>query len=239
MTNKLWTLVGSGYVCFALISAVAATSPSPTLLVNQPPIVAQAHQSSFGCGERLHLADENPRRDLWLCIWSTRNCAACVRQEAEIPALESAGYNVILRKAPAPRFVKSFPATIVTRGSPTGPRVDTWAGFKTLTEIDARLKIGEETEEEVENPDYDIFTPQTNIRIATIVAWIDGSETSRQQLKEFRKLRKLDFRVNVHIIDIGQVAPYIILLDIRRRPPPVIAIWNRFVTAEEILDALP
>lgn len=145
---------------------MAAIEESPPIIADQSKVVVKADRVPLICSQRLH--QSNPRRDLFLTIWTTRNCAPCEQQKAEIPILEKAGYNVVLRTVPAPRFIKSFPTTVVTRGRLNGERVTVFSGFKTLAEIDAILQVREVEEEEVEeevedegveDEDYDIFTP--------------------------------------------------------------------------------
>jgi len=155
--------------------------------------------------------------------------------------LEKAGYNVILRKAPAPRWVRSFPTTIVTKGSPTGNRVADWTGFKTLAEIDARLKIREveeeEEEEEVEDIDYDIFWVQ--VKALNLVVWLNDTKECDRQYEEISKLRKIGFSANVYMVSGPKTPPsYVInfptVILINNRKGGVVCIWTRFVTAHTI-----
>ena len=249
MTDKHWTAIGASYAIFAIAIATLAThQTSHTSITGQPTVVAQATESPVWRSQRLDLDDENPRRNLFLTIWSTRNCFGCEQQEAEIPALQAAGYNVILRKVPAPRWVKSFPTTVVTRDTLNGEEVGRFTGFKTLAEIDEILKIGETPEEEVdeeEDPEYDIFRPKAQVNLFNLVVWLNDSEECDRQYEEIAELRKKGFSANVYVVGGPKRKPrhvtsfpHIVLIHNRPGGSVCVAYWGRFVTAEEILDAL-
>ena len=241
MSDKYWILIGGLYIVFALTIATMATyQESNTFTADQPTIVAQATESPAWRGERLDIDDANPRRNLFLTIWSTRDCYGCQQQEAEIPALQAAGYNVVLRKVPAPRWAKSFPTTVVTRDTINGEEVTRFSGYKTTKEIDEILQIGEAEEEEVE--DYNIFSPKAQVGPLNLVVWLSDTEECDRQYDEIIKLRKKGFTANVYMIEAKRpprhitATPTIILID--NRKGVCIGIWRGFVTAEEILDAL-
>lgn len=234
------------YATFAIICFMEAVSSRTPIVAHQSKVVAQANQDYAICSQRLYLNDENPRRDLFLTVWSTRNCSACQRMEAEIPALQDAGYNVVLRKAPAPRFVKAFPTTVVNRGNLNGERVTVITGFKNTSEIDTILQIGEveEDEEEINDEDYNIFQPWAQVNSLNLVVWLrKNCEICDKQYDEIAKLRKLGFSANVYMVHGPKTPPphimnfpTVILID--NRKGIVVSIWPKFVTADEIQAAL-
>jgi len=248
MNRKIWTVIGACYAAFAITIAMVAVEESDSLVADQTSIVAQADNGHALSGERLYQFDANPRRNLFLTIWSTRDCYGCQQMEAEIPALRKAGYNVVLRKVPAPRWVKSFPTIVVNRDRLNGPRVTVIAGFKTTAEIDAILQVteeedGEEADEEVDNDeDYNIFSPKAQVHALNLVVWLSNNEVCNRQYDEIAKLRKKGFSANVYMVETKRPprhilsTPTVVLIDNRRGV--VVAIWRRFVTAEEILDVL-
>ena len=243
MKSKYWTIIGGLYAGFTILVAMVAVEEGLKITADKPQDVARAVGENVLCGERLHQSDTNPRRDLFLTIWSTRWCASCEKMEAEIPALEAAGYNVVLRKVPAPRWVQSFPTIVVNKGSLNGERVTVIAGFKTTEEIDEILQIREATEEEVEDPDYNIFSPRTQVHDLNLVVWLHPDcDVCDRQYEEIAKLRKLGFSANVYMLG-GPTAPpehinsfpTVVLIYNRGPRGFVLGIWREFVTADQIL----
>jgi len=254
MKNKHWTAIGASYAVFAIAIATLATyqasSPSTSL---GPAIMAQADQSPGWRSERLYQSDENPRRNLFLTIWSTRNCGACTIQEREIPVIQAAGYNVTLRKVPAPRWVKSFPTTVVTRDSIGGEEVTRYSGARTLAEIDEILKIGETPEEEDEevenNEDYDIFQPWSQSlwkpiwKPLLIPSWEPEwyrlyvrENVNRKQAGEIEILRDMGFKITPMDATGDGKYPCAALVYVRGQGDPVcIRIWWESFTAEDVL----
>ena len=249
MTDKHWTAIGASYAIFAItIATLAQIETSPTRITDQPPVVAQATESPVWRSQRLDLDDTNPRRNYWLTIWVTKSCYGCEQQKAEVPALQEAGYNVVVRKGPPGRWIKSFPHIVINRDRLNGERVTELAGFHTLTQIDEALKIGETPEEEVdeeEDPEYDIFRPKAQVNLFNLVVWLDDSEECDRQYEEIAELRKKGFSANVYVVGGPKRKPrhvtsfpHIVLIHNRPGGGVCVAYWGRFVTAEEILDAL-
>jgi len=240
MTDKHWTAIGASYAIFAIAIATLAThQTSHTSITGQPTVVAQATESPVWRSQRLDLDDANPRRNYWLTIWVTKSCYGCEQQKAEVPALQEAGYNVVVRKGPPGRWIKSFPHIVINRDRLNGERVTELAGFHTLAQIDEALKIGETPEEEVEDPDYDIFRPKAQVNTLNLVVWLDGSEESNRQYDEIAKLRKLGFSANVYVVGGPKRPPRhivnfptVILIDNSHRGG--IYVWLHFVSATTI-----
>lgn len=239
MTNKSWSIIGGCYAVFAIATFMVAAESFNSNVITEAKDVANSSKSNVVSSQRLD--KPNPRRNLFLTIWTTRGCHGCEQQKAEIPALEKAGYNVILRTVPAPRFVKSFPTTVVTKDSPTGERIATVTGFKTTSEFDTILKISDEDDEDDEVPDYNILYSQFND--LNLIVWLRNSPLGRRQYKEIEKLVKLGINVNVHMVETEKTprwlwaTPTVILVDLRQGT--VVSVWiGELVTSEDILNVL-
>jgi len=162
MSNKLWTLIGGCYAAYAIVLFMAAISPCPANTITQTKAVAQANQSPPLSGKRLYLVDPKAERThYWLTLWTIRNCPACERQKALVPTLEADGYHVIVRQVPGARWIKSFPAIVITKDKPGGDILHILYGIQTTQTLDKILKIGEapESPEDPETPDYNITFP--------------------------------------------------------------------------------
>lgn len=245
MKRNLFTLAGVCYAVFAIVCFMEAVDTRPSYTITEPEVVAQADQGDALRSSRLYQSDAKAdRSNYWLTIWVTKSCYGCEQQKAEVPALQAAGYNVVLRKGPPGRWIKSFPHIIINRDRLNGERVTELAGFHTLAEIDEVLQIGVEEEEEVENDeDYNIFSPKAQVNAINLVVWLNDSEECDRQYDEIAKLRKLGFSANVYVVGKRKPPrhivsfPTIVLID-NRRDSVCVAVWRKFVTAEEILDAL-
>jgi hypothetical protein len=228
MTDRRWSLVGGSYCVLAVVTFMAAVSPSPACRTSETKDVAQVSQIFAPDNQRLSDDQWDTRNTYWITIWCTRNCVPCEKQKALVPELEAAGYHVIVRKSPGGRFIKSFPALVITKDKPGGNILHTLYGYHTLTQLDEILGI---EEEEIEDPDYDIFSPKATISKPVLIAVLNkGSE---KQSKELEKLRgTMDVFVTVTTRRDGLSS--ITLLYGQGK----VQIWRGFVTAEEILDAL-
>ena len=231
MTDKLFAVFGGLYASFAIITFMVAVESSPTNAVAQTQHMAQASQIHVVRSERLD--QSNPRRDLWLTIWTVKNCYGCELQKREVPALEKAGYNVIIRRVPAPRWVKSFPTTVVTRGSHTGKRITTINGFKTLAEIDSILKVAFmgplNDPKKPEIPDYNIFSGFIGVQ-----AFLGPGNLEQED-----QLRRLErFGVSVTIFYVRREGISVMLISVADGEVKITK-WHRYITADEILNTLP
>ena len=250
MKDKHWTLIGGSYIVFAIaVATMAQIETSNPVVTDQSPFVGGTTESPVWRGQRLDLADsKTDRSQYWLTIWVTKSCYGCEQQKAEVPALQEAGYNVVVRKGPPGRWIKSFPHIVINRDRLNGERVTELAGFHTLAQIDEALKIGETPEEEVdeeEDPEYDIFRPKAQVNLFNLVVWLDDSEECDRQYEEIAELRKKGFSANVYVVGGPKRKPrhvtsfpHIVLIHNRPGGGVCVAYWGRFVTAEEILDAL-
>ena len=159
MYGKLIKFCGGCYVAFAIVFAVAAAQKSDTRAANQSPNVAKAGSENSGSNQRLLNAERNPRRNLFLTIWTMDGCYACEQQKKEVQALRKAGYNVVVRNSHAPRWVKLFPTTVVTKDGYLGKRVKVVNGFKTVKEFDEILLKPAPKPKPKPVPDYHIYAP--------------------------------------------------------------------------------
>jgi hypothetical protein len=157
---RVINFLGGCYAVFAIVTFMVAVETIPTNVSSQALRVAQVSQGLVLNSERLSDNQGDTRGQYWITIWTTRNCAACKRQKALVPALEAAGYHVIVRRVPGQRWIKSFPALVITKDKPSGDALHTLYGVYDTEKVDKVLEIGATPEEEVdEDSDYDIFSP--------------------------------------------------------------------------------
>lgn len=226
MNNKLWAILGGVYAAFAILTFMAAVDSNNPVVANPSQNVANSSSTNHRSGQRLY--QSNPRKDYWLTIWTIQGCYACKQQKKEVPALRKAGYNVVVREVYLPKKIKLFPTTVVTKGKLNGERVTTVEGFKTVKDFDTILKIRDDPKEPDE-PDYHIYWVGVSV-----VAVIDTGPYGDRQVQELIRLKKYGINVKIHRRRTG--IPTIVLVDYRQNV--VVAVWRRFVTAEEIVAAL-
>jgi hypothetical protein len=236
MSDRTWTLIGASYAVFALVTFMAAVEKSPAICADQPQDVASIPEVPAVYNSGLFDAEGVSRNEYWITIWTTRNCGACEKQKALVPAFEAAGYNIVIRKSPGGRWIKSFPALVITKGKPGGDILHTFYGVHTVERIDEILEIGETPEEDVEDPDYDIFSPKAceqEFRYR-VVAYVYDNEEVREQFKELGKLRDSGlFSVKVYVVFAKEGKIRVSLTDADN--DRLLGLWLKPVTAHVIL----
>jgi hypothetical protein len=249
MTDNKWTLVGGCYAIFALASYMAAVSPCDQVYATRPQVVEASVEITGVYSQRLDNPDT--RADYWITIWTTNNCGACERQKALVPAFEAAGYHVVIRHTPGGRWIKSFPALIITKDKPSGEALHTLNGLHTLEQIDETLKIGEGQEieeDEVEDPDYDIFHPlytEPNLpdfdsfwkpEWYKIYVWKKSAQNPVLGL-ELDKLRQIGFTVEL-VDGPGGFHPIAVLFDVRKPDSRFIEDYWMLFTADDVVKKI-
>jgi hypothetical protein len=152
-----------------------------------------------------------------------------------VPALEAAGYHVIVRRVPGQRWIKSFPALVITKDKPSGDALHTLYGVYTVEKLDSILEIGEAPEEEVdEDPDYDIFSPKPHEYRYSVVAYVFDNDEGKEQFKELSNLRDYNICSALTFVvmeNVGQIQ--VVLID--NNTDRVIGHWSKLVTEHVIL----